>query len=130
MSNSFDSAPVIFRYTRRMALADGVLVDATQGEFAAVSREHFPDHHLALTSAVFALVNAAVETAGGSDCTGVWHDILWMSRMARVRLLPGGHTFKVGIRRGLLLRWHELKILFHGGDHGEPCATVMLPDED
>ncbi len=130
MPNSFDSAPVTFRYTRRMALADGVLVDATQGEFAAVSREHFPDHHLALTSAVFALVNVALEAAEGSDCASVWHDILWMSRVCPVQLLPGGHTFKVGIRSGQLLRWHELKILFHGGDHGEPCATVMLPDED
>jgi hypothetical protein len=121
---------VIFRYTRRMALADGVLVDATQGDFAAVSREHFPDHHLALTSAVFALVSEAVETAAGSDCAGIWHDILWMSRVYRVRLLPGGHTFRVGIHHGPLLRWHELKILFHRGDHGEPCATVMLLDED
>ena len=50
--------------------------------------------------------------------------------MARVRLLPGGHTFNVGIRQGPHLRWHELKILFHGGDHGEPCATVMLPGEE
>lgn len=130
MSNPLDSSPVIFRYTRRMALADGVLVDATQGEFAAVSREHFPDHHLALTSAVFALVNAAMETAEGSDFAGIWHDILWMSRVRPVRLLPGGHTFKVGIHQGSLLRWHELKILFHGGDNGEPCATVMLSDED
>jgi hypothetical protein len=39
-------------------------------------------------------------------------------------------TFKAGIRTGAHLHWHELKILFHGGDHGEPCATVMLPDED
>ena len=130
MPNPLDSSPVIFRCTRRMALADGVLVDANQGEFAAVSHEHFPDHHLALTSAVFALINAAVETAEGADFAGLWHDILWMSRVCPVRLLPGGHTFKVGIRQGPFLRWHELKILFHGGDHGEPCATVMLRGED
>lgn len=119
---------VIFRYTRRMAIADGVLIDATQGEFAAVSREHFPDHHLALTNAVFALVREAV--AADADFAGVWHDILWMARVARVQLLPGGHTFKVGVRASRHLRWHELKILFHGGDNGEPCATVMLPEED
>ena len=53
-----------------------------------------------------------------------------MSRVCRVRLLPGGHTFKVGIRAEHTLRWHELKILFHGGDNGEPCATVMLSEED
>lgn len=121
---------VIVRSSRRMALVDGVLLDATQGDFAVVSREHFPDHHLAMTSAVAALIEQAVESGEGSEFAGIWHDILWMSRMARARLLPGGHTFKVGIRASAQLRWHELKILFHGGDHGEPCATVMLPEED
>lgn len=130
MSNLLDSAEVVFRYTRRMALADGVLVDASQGDFAAISREHFPNHHLAMTSAVFALIERGVETGEGSEFAGIWHDVLWMSRVCRVRLLPGGHTFKVGIRAAAQLRWHELKILFHGGDHGEPCATVMLPEED
>lgn len=130
MASPFASADVVFRYTRRMAIADGVLVNATQGDFAAVSREHFPDYHLALTAAVFALLERAVETGEGADFAGLWHDILWMSRVSPVRLLRGGHTFKVGIRAGAQLRWHELKILFHVGDHGEPCATVMLPEED
>lgn len=130
MSNPFDSAPIISRYTRRMAIADGVLIDATQGDFAQVSREHFPDRHVAMTSAVFALLEEAVNSGEAQEFAGLWHDILWMSRVARVRLLPGGHTFKVGICAGSTLRWHELKILFHDGDHGEPCATVMLPDED
>lgn len=93
-----------------------------------MSREHFPDHHLALTSAVFALIEAGVQAGG--DFADIWHGALCASRMARVRPLPGGHTFQVGIRAGALFRRHELKILFHGGDHGEPCATVMLPDED
>lgn len=130
MSNFFDSAEVVFRYTRRMAIADGGLIDATEGDFAAVSREHFPSHHLAMTSAVFALLVRGVETGEGSEFAGLWHDVLWMSRVCPVRLLPGGHTFNVGIRASAQLRWHELKILFHGGDHGEPCATVMLPEED
>ena len=130
MSNPFDSAPVIFRYTRAMALADGVLIDATTGDFADVSRQHFPDHHLAMTSAVFALVEGGVEAGEGSDFAGIWHDILWMAHACPVRLLPGGHTFKVGIRVGRAPRWNDLKILFHGGDNGEPCATVMLPEED
>lgn len=130
MSDPFESAEVVFRYTRRMAIADGVLVDATEGDFAQVSREHFPNHHLAMTSAVFALIERAVEIGEGADFAGLWHDILWMSRVCPVRLLGGGHTFQVGIRADAHLRWHELKILFHGGDHGEPCATVMLPEED
>jgi len=127
----FDEAKdIIFRYTRYMAFADGVLVDASQGELGPVSREHFPEHHLALTSAVFALVQTAAEAGEGASPAGVWHDVLWMARLCPVRLLPGGHTFKVGLRQATHLHWHELKILFHSGDHGEPCATVMLPEED
>ena len=129
MSNPFNSTAVS-RYTRRTAIADSVLIDATQGEFADVSREHFPNHHLAMTSAVFTLLERALESGARQDLTGLWHDVLWMSRVCPVRLLPGGHTFENGIRAEHTLRWHELKILFHGGDHGEPCATVMLPDED
>lgn len=79
---------------------------------------------------MLALIDACVQYDETVEFPGIWHDILWMSRVSPVRLLPGGHTFKVGIRSGQLRRWHELKILFHGGDHGEPCATVMLPDED
>ena len=125
-----ESKDLILRYTRYMAFADGVLVDANQGELAQVSREHFPDHQLALTGELFALVETAAEAGEGASPAGIWHDILWMARLCPVRLLPGGHTFKVRLRQATQLHWHELKIIFHGGDHGEPCATVMLPDED
>jgi hypothetical protein len=67
MSEFFEKADIVFRYTRRMAIADGVLIDATQGEFAAVSRDHFPNYHLAMTSAVFALLESAVKTGDGAD---------------------------------------------------------------
>lgn len=125
-----ESKVIIFRDTRYMAFADGGLVDASQGELAQVSREHFPDHQLALTGAVFALVEAAADAGEGASPAGIWHGILWMARVCPVRPLPGGHTFEVGLRQATRFHWHELKIIFHGGDHGEPCATVMLPDED
>lgn len=112
-----------------MAIADGVLVDATQGDFADVSRQHFPDRHLAMTSAVFGLLENSVKTAECADFAGLWHDLLWMCRFP-AQFVPGGQTFRVGIRAGRGLRWHILKIVFHGGDQGEPCATVMLPEED
>lgn len=121
---------VIFRYSSGVAMADGVLIDATQGNFAAVSREHFPDRRLAMTKAVFALIEQSAESDDGTELAGIWHDILWMSRVCPVRPLPGGHTFKVGLRAGRALHWHELKITFYLNDHGEPCAAVMLPDED
>ena len=130
MNDLFDSDSIIFRYTRAMAIADGVLIDAMQGEFAEVSRQHFPGTHLAMTDTVFALIKNAVEVAPGCDFAGVWHDILWMSQKGLVQLLGCGRIFKVGVRDSTALRWHELKILFHPGDEGEPCATVMRPEED
>lgn len=131
MSNNFDSTAVAFRYARHMAISEGLLVDASQGDFAEVSREHFPHRQLAMTIAVFALLErAVVETGEGADFAGVWHDILWTSRECPVRPLPGGHTFEVSFLTSGARRWIELKILFHCGDHGEPCATVLLPDED
>lgn len=130
MSQLFDTAEIPFRPARRAAIADRMLIDASQGEFGPVSREHFPHHHLAMTSAVFALIECAAESGDGSEFADLWHGILWMSQMRPVRLLPGGHTFEAGIRTRNAPRWHELKILFHAGDYGEPCATVMLADEN
>lgn len=126
----FADAPVIFSDTRRMAIADGVLVDATIGEFADVSSQHFPLHHLAMTSAVFEIVKAGVDANKGADFAGIWHDILWMAVTCPMEWISGGQKFRVSIQGTPRSRWHDLKILFHGGDNGEPCATVMLPQED
>lgn len=79
-----------------------------------------------MTDSVFQLIDAA----SGCDHSGCWHDILWMSQKGPVELLGSSRIFRVGIRDHQGLRWHTLKILFHPGDHGEPCATVMLPEED
>lgn len=126
----FADAPIIFRYTRRMAIDDGVLIDATLGDFAEVSHQHFPRHHLAMTSAVFEIIKAGVDADKGADFAGIWHDVLWMCRTCPMAWVSGGQTFRVSIQGTPRSRWHELKILFHGGDQGESCATVMLPQED
>lgn len=122
--------PVVFCYTRAMAIADGVLIAAGDGELGAISAEHYPKIHLAMTADVFALINGGREAGVGASLTGIWHDVLWMSQTCRSKLLGNGHLFKVGINSGHGNRCHELKILFHPGDIGEPCATVMLRDED
>lgn len=115
---------------RYMAIAEGVLIDANQGEFDAVSREHFPHRHLAMAGSVFALLERAAARDDHASLAGFWRDVLRASHVCPVRLLPGGHTFHVGIHGSDTVCSHELKILFHGSDYGEPCATVMLPDED
>ncbi len=129
-AHPFADVPVIYAYTRRMAIADGVLIDATIGDFADVSRQHFPLHHLAMTSAVFEIIKAGIDAGKGADYAGIWHDVLWMAATCPIEWIPGGQKFRVSIQGTPRSRWHDFKILFHGGDQGEPCATVMLPDED
>lgn len=129
-THPFANAPVIFTYTRRMAIADGVLIDATVNDFADVSRQHLPTHHLAMTSTVFEIIKAGVDAGKGADFAGIWHDVLWMATTCPVEWIAGGQKFRVSIQGTPRSRWHDLKILFHGGDQGEPCATVMLPNED
>lgn len=119
-----------FRYTRAMAIADGILIDAGLGKFAEVSRQHFPGINLAMTDSVFQLIAVSITSAAGCDFSGCWHNILWMAQRGPDELLGNGRIFKVGFRNTQSLQWHTLKILFHPGDHGEPCATVMLPNED
>ena len=113
-----------------MAIADGLLIDASKDQLGFVSTEHFPGIHLAMTADVFALVDAAVKENPGFSYTGIWHNILWMSRTSRTKILGDGHLFRAGIRSKHSIIWQELKILFHTGDQMESCATVMLPSEE
>jgi len=127
----FDGFVVVSVYTRAQAIADGVIVDATGGDLGAISAQHFPGVHVAMTAAVAALIQKAVDHPDhGNDWKGVWHDVLWMSRVAPVQSFPGGRLFKVVITGTGRRRLHTLKIQIHPGDKGEPCATIMLPEED
>jgi hypothetical protein len=65
-----------------------------------------------------------------NDWKGVWHDLLWMSHVSPVQSLPGGRLFRVIITGTGRRCLHTLKIQIHPGDNGEPCATIMLPEED
>ncbi|NQU22275.1 MAG: hypothetical protein HQ567_13415 [Candidatus Nealsonbacteria bacterium] len=114
-----------------MAIEDGVLVDATIGDLAEVSGQHYK-HPMAMTNAVFALMQRAVNSPRWcNDFKGVWHDILHMSKMGVVRRLDAtAHLFRVLVTGTGRRKWHTLKIVCHPGDNAEPVITVMLPEED
>jgi hypothetical protein len=79
----FDGFVVVSVYTRAQAIADGVIVDATGGDLAAISAQHFPGVHVAMTAAVAALIQKAVDHPDhGNDWRGVWFDVLWMLSQA------------------------------------------------
>ena len=122
--------PVISSYTRAQAIEDGVLVDGMQPELAEVSRQHYK-HPVAMTAAVFGLIQRAVENEKYcNDYKGVWHDVLGMRRMAAVQRWETGCLFRLIITGTGRRRNHTLKIECGPGDNGEPVMTVMMPDED
>ncbi len=127
----FDGFTVISVYTRAQAIADGVLADASTGDLAEVTRQHFPAVHVAMTAAVFALIEQAVTSPKHSnDWRGVWHDILHMSRACPLRVWQGGRLFRVIITGTGRKRLHTLKAVSHPDETGRPCLTIMLPEED
>ena len=84
-----------------------------------------------MTAAVFALIAQAVASPKhANDWRGVWHDILWMSRVSPVQVWQGGRLFRVIITGTGRKRLHTLKAISHPDEIGRPCITIMLPDED
>jgi hypothetical protein len=111
-------------YSRADAIADGTLIDANVGDLAEVTRQHHR-YPVAMTAAVFSLMEAAVSSRKGQDYRGIWHDILHMSRYAAHVRADTYVVFRVYIGRKL----HTLKAVCGPGDDAEPVITVMLEDE-
>src|SRR4051812_23589373 len=97
-SNPFDGAPIISSYSRAQAVEDGVLVDVSAGETAALVREVGIRWPVALTAAAWhATVGLGGEwvpdPAGGEvlqlpacqDAIGRTWDVLWLLRLSIVR---------------------------------------------
>ncbi len=144
--NLFDGAEIISRYTRAQAIEDGVLVDLSAGETAALVREAGIKWPVAMTSAAWhATVGrggrwvADPETGGekmelpaGQDAIGRTWDVLNLLRFAigRQRGATTELRFEVRVWDGKRTRVVRLKSLSGPGDHGEPVITILLPDED
>jgi len=130
MSRFWDDFDVIHTYTRQEAIEDGVLINASVGDLAEVSQEHYK-YPVAMTAAVWDLIDQAVKHPDWcNDYKGVWHDILWMSRMYPVKKWETGRLFQAVITGTGRKRKHTLKIECGPGDDGEPVLTIMLPEED
>ncbi len=127
----WQEADVISSYSRAQAIADGVLVDATCGDFADVTRQHYKVP-VAMTAAVFAIIERAVKNPRWlNDYRGVWHDICWMSKRGAIsRPDPSTVIFQVIITGAGRSKYHTLKEVAGPGDAGELVVTFMLPHED
>jgi hypothetical protein len=121
---------VIFAYTRKQAIEDGVLIDVSDTAKEAGFR--IP---VALTHAVWAAYVAVPEGVEGQDEKGRLWDVLWMCRHAIA--LGTSHKreviFRLYVRndnREGVPPLIELKAICGPDDDASPCITIMLPDED
>ena len=129
-------APTIFRYTRKEALADGVLVDVTKE-----AKEAGWKHPVAVTTLVheecIRWTEADVRKAENSyqDEAGRLWDVVYMAAVTAKRTPPEADRFnyqlhvvpRPGYNTTLL---QTLKCQIGGGDDGEPVVTIMRTDED
>ncbi len=139
MTNTdWTEADVVHTYSRRQALADGVLVEVP-AHTAAEAGIRLP---LAITAAAWADTvawDATVEQGKASD-TGqdeqgrLW-DVLTMAAHG-MRRHPGGDrtVFEVlrvhATGRGVRPRTTRLRLVVGPGDTTQPVLTILLPHED
>jgi len=122
---------VIYAYTRKQAIEDGVLIDVSA--MAKQAGIRFP---VAVTSAVwheFIVPNEAMKEFGQSEDGRLW-DVLWVFRNQAKRFGTDRVLFTVrffmdihGVPKQNPV---TLKALCGPGDTREPVITIMLPDED
>lgn len=124
----FDESDIIFAYTHREAIADGNLIDVSN-----TAKEAGFKWPIALTCAVWNEYVRVPEGVDGQDEAGRLWDILVMLITAiRLETHKGrALLFQVMVRneprRTTVV---ALKAISGPDDDGEPCLTVMLPDED
>lgn len=111
--------PVIYSYTRKQALEDGVLVDVS-----AMAREAGIKFPTAITTAVHALCTPP--KGSHEDYKGRLWDCLWMLRMAIRR--SEGDTIRYSVKIGR--RIERLWAKCGPGDDMEPTITILVTGED
>lgn len=134
----FTEEDIIYVYSRKEAVEDGVQVDACIGDFAEVSKQHYPNTPIYMSRELFDLIEKAVKNKKWhNDFKGVWHDILFMGGLARRAMKRHGkdHTntyFKViitgtGRTRTHILRVREVATDF---DDPRPCLYFSLRNDE
>ena len=142
----FTPNDLMFSYSRKQALADGVLVDASDSAKDAGLK--FP---VALTRSVWdRYVEFDEKACPDQDMQGRLWDVLFMLRVYAGQTEGSEIRFSVYVAMpdrgnweanedvpaklsGLTRETHrvvELKAMCGPGDRGEPVITVMLPHED
>ena len=120
---------VIYAYTRKQAIDDGVLIDVS--EMAREVGIRFP---VATTETVwqeYIVPNETLKNQGQSINGRLW-DLLWMFRCAAAKNSQNELSFAVYFLLPNQASPKLIKFKAHcgPGDHGEPVITIMQPHED
>ena len=130
----FEDAELIYRYTRKQAIEDGMLVDLMQPGIAELVREAGIKFPVAMTSTAYSecIMPASGVLPQGQDVNGRLWDVLMLLRFGIKKLPPQEDRvfFKVGVWDGAKHVEVKLWALCGPGDEGEPVITVMLEGED
>ena len=129
-SSGMDFGEVIFAYTRKQALADGVQVDVT-----TTAKEAGIKFPMFLTRAVFDTYVAVPPGVTGQDEAGRLWDVIWMTRFGILRARPDVDRIPVALYvRNDDRAARLVKLIAQCGpldlDDAQPAITVMMPDED
>jgi hypothetical protein len=122
---------VIYAYTRKQAIADGVLVDISKTAVEAGIK-----YPVAVTQALWAeYIEPDPDMEGwGQSAEGRAWDVLWMFRCRAVgnkdSILHFEVLFLMAGPDKPIQRTVELKAICGPGDVGEPVITIMMPHED
>ena len=117
----------IYSYTRAQALEDGVLVDVSE-----MAREAGWACPVAVTAAVWALIEDIPPSKRYQDVQGRLWDVLWMGRFKAYLIRRSGVTqyyYRLILYSGRR-KYQVLKVVCGPGDDGELVVTIMLPHED
>lgn len=120
---------VIYSYSRKQAIEDGILVDVTEE-----AKAHGFKVHTVVTDNLYHRyieVHTGLQ-ADGQSTAGRLHDVLVLALFA-ARASKG--TDRVYFKVDFLMepgRFETVDIiaLIGPGDHGEPVLTLMLPEDD
>ena len=129
-TNESPFGEVIYAYTRKQAIADGVQIDVTKTAQEAGIR--FP---VFLTRGVFETYVAVPEGVTGQDEAGRLWDVVWMLRFGIIRARPGVQRIPVAFYVRNDNRTPRLvKLIATCGpldiDDPQPAITITMQDED
>jgi hypothetical protein len=124
-----DDMPVIFSYTRKQAIEDGVLLDVTEqaNQLGFKVNTCVTDH----LYSEYVVPPAGLEGEGQS-IEGRLHDLLFRTLLAAKAIRDSDRAeFDVLflVAPGRWVTAHVVAVI-GPGDQGEPVMTIMLPEDD